>query len=104
MRIDVTNALTGNDEMYGGFGDDFLDGGAGSDLLYRRQGLPIVSAYIESTIKQINLRLKGSEKFWSQGGAEAVLQLWADYLSDRRPLDQFWTQHSETTTGQRSYR
>jgi hypothetical protein len=71
---------------------------------YRRQGLPIVSAYIESTIKQINLRLKGSEKFWSQGGAEAVLQLRAGYLSDRRPLDQFWTQHSETTTGQRSYR
>ncbi len=70
---------------------------------YRREGLPIVSAYIESTIKQLNLRVKGSEKFWSQDGAEAVLQLRADYLSDRQPLEQFWKDHPQTTTGQRCY-
>ncbi len=30
---------------------------------YRRQGLPITSSPIESTVKQINRRVKGSEKF-----------------------------------------
>jgi hypothetical protein len=49
---------------------------------YRREGLPITSSHIESTIKQINRRVKGSEKFWSEGGAEALLQLAADYLSE----------------------
>jgi hypothetical protein len=33
------------------------------------------------TIKQVNRRLKGSEKFWLKGGAEAVLQVRAAYLS-----------------------
>ena len=42
---------------------------------YRREGLPITSSHIESTIKQINRRVKGTEKFWSDGGAEALLQL-----------------------------
>jgi hypothetical protein len=49
---------------------------------YRRLGLPISSAPVESTIKQINRRLKGSEKFWLSGGAEAMLQLRAAQLSD----------------------
>ncbi len=34
---------------------------------YRRQGLPFTSCHIESTIKQINRRVKGSENFWSEG-------------------------------------
>lgn len=46
---------------------------------YRRQGLPITSSHIESTIKQINRRMKGSDKFWDQG-AEPLLQLAADHL------------------------
>lgn len=70
---------------------------------YRQQGLPITSAYVESTIKQINRRVKGSEKFWCHGGAEALLQLAGDYLSDRLPLDQFWHHRPETATGQRRY-
>ena len=37
---------------------------------------------VESTIKQVNRRIKGSEKFWLQGGAEAVLQVRAAYLSE----------------------
>lgn len=68
---------------------------------YRRQGLPITSAYIESTIKQINRRVKGSEKFWNQRGGETLLQLSADYLSDRAPLNHFWQQRPATRTGQR---
>ena len=40
---------------------------------YRREGLPITSAIVESLIKQFNARVKGTEKFWITGGAEAVL-------------------------------
>ena len=54
---------------------------------YRRLGLPISSAPVESTIKQINRRVKGTEKFWLEGGAEAILQLRAAQLSD----DGRWT-------------
>lgn len=49
---------------------------------YRREGLPITSALVESLIKQFNYRVKGSEKFWRSEGAEAVLQGRAAYLSD----------------------
>ena len=48
---------------------------------YRRLGLPISSAPVESTIKQINRRVKGSEKFWLTTGAEAMLQLRSAQLS-----------------------
>ena len=47
---------------------------------------------MESTIKQVNRRIKGSEKFWLKGGAEAVLQVRAAYLSqDDRPR-RLWDQ------------
>jgi hypothetical protein len=49
---------------------------------YRRAGLPITSAAVESLIKQFNLRVKGTEMFWAEGGAEAVLQIRAAYLSE----------------------
>ena len=68
---------------------------------YRRDGLPITTAHIESTIKQINRRVKGSEKFWNEAGAEALLQLAADYLSDQAPLENFWQQRPTTRTGLR---
>lgn len=48
---------------------------------YRREGLPVTSAVVESLIKQFNKRVKGTEKFWLQGGAEAILQGRAAYLS-----------------------
>lgn len=48
---------------------------------YRQMGLPVVSALVESLIKQINLRVKGSEQFWNDGGLEQVLQVRAAYLS-----------------------
>ena len=71
---------------------------------YRRQGLPITSSHVESVVKQINQRVKGTEKFWSEDGSEAVLQLRADYLSDGQPLEAFWQRRQEAATGQRSYR
>lgn len=70
---------------------------------YRRLGLPLTSSHIESTIKQINRRVKGSEKFWSQSTSEAVLQLRADYLSDSAPLRSFWLRHQSRQTGVNAY-
>jgi hypothetical protein len=58
---------------------------------YRRLGLPISSAPVESTIKQINRRVKGSEKFWLNGGAEAMLQLRAAYLSQDDRASAYWS-------------
>ncbi|MBI4570278.1 MAG: hypothetical protein HY719_17940 [Planctomycetes bacterium] len=49
---------------------------------YRRLGLPTTSTLVESLIKQFNIRDKGSEKFWSEGGGEAILQVRAAYLSE----------------------
>jgi len=70
---------------------------------YRRLGLPLTSSHMESTIKQINRRVKGSEKFWAQPTSEAVLQLRADYLSDSAPLDSFWLRHQARQTGVNAY-
>jgi len=58
---------------------------------YRRLGLPITTSHVESTIKQINRRVKGTEKFWDQG-AGPLLQLVADHLSETRPLTKYWRQ------------
>jgi hypothetical protein len=58
---------------------------------YRRLGLPISSAPVESTIKLINRRVKGSEKFWLNGGAEAMLQLRAAYLSEDDRASTYWS-------------
>ena len=70
---------------------------------YRRQGLAITSCHIESTIKQLNYRVKGTEMFWTDDGAEALLQLSADLLCDSRPLDGFWSRRATRMTGYRTY-
>ena len=71
---------------------------------YRKAGLPVTSSLMESTVKQMNRRVKGSEKFWSEEGAEGILQLRADDLSDDEPLKRFWEQRQATASGQRRYR
>lgn len=58
---------------------------------YRKLGLPTSSAPVESLIKQFNRRVKGSEKFWLKGGAEAVLQVRAAYLSEDGRADRYWS-------------
>lgn len=70
---------------------------------YRRLGLPLTSSHIESTIKQVNQRVKGSEKFWCRQTGEAVLQLRADSLSDSRPLTSFWNRWQSQQTGANRY-
>jgi hypothetical protein len=71
---------------------------------YRKAGLPITSSLMESAVKQINQRVKASEKFWSEAGSEAVLQLRADQLSDGEILEKFWERRQAEATGQRRYR
>jgi hypothetical protein len=52
-------------------------------VAYRKQGLPVTSSMVESLIKEVNYRVKGTEKFWDNPeGAEAILQLRAAVLSD----------------------
>lgn len=70
---------------------------------YRCQGLPITSSYVESAVKQFNERVKGTEKFWTEAGAEALLQLRADYLGSGVPLAEFWQDRQDNATGQRRY-
>ncbi len=58
---------------------------------YRRLGLPVSSAAVESTIKQVNRRVKGTEKFWLGKGAEAILQLRAAYLREDDRASTYWS-------------
>ena len=51
--------------------------------VYRQAGLPITSCLIESQVKEMNKRVKGSEKFWNDGPeAEAILQVKAAMIGD----------------------
>jgi hypothetical protein len=54
---------------------------------YRRRGLPWTTSHVESTVKMFNRRVKGSEKFWNESGAEAMLQVRAAFLSEDGRLD-----------------
>lgn len=57
---------------------------------YRRAGLPVSSSMIESLIKEINYRVKGTEKFWNRpAGAESILQVRAAALGDDDRLSQW---------------
>ncbi len=54
---------------------------------YRRDGLPITSSPMESWVKMVNQRVKGSEKFWNNDGhAEAILHLRSAWLGDEDVL------------------
>ncbi|EMI56668.1 hypothetical protein [Rhodopirellula sallentina] len=70
---------------------------------YRRRGYPLTSSIMESTVKQVNRRVKGSEKFWSTDGGEAVLGLRAAYISDSEPMNEYWKHTQQTTNGCRAY-
>ena len=50
---------------------------------YRKEGLPTTSAQMESLVKEVNYRVKGTEKFWNDGpNGEAILQVRAATLGD----------------------
>jgi hypothetical protein len=71
---------------------------------YRRLGLPITSSLMESTVKQLNQRIKGTEKYWNHPNVEAIAQLRCDTLSDSKPLDGFWDRWRNAITGINRYR
>jgi len=57
---------------------------------YRRLGLPVTSALMESLVKEVNYRVKGTEMFWNDpDGAEAILQVRAAALCDDGRLTRY---------------
>ena len=45
--------------------------------------MPVTTPWMESVVKQMSLRVKGTEMFWNDPqGAEAILQVRAGWLSD----------------------
>ena len=61
---------------------------------YRQMGLPVSSSLVESLVKQINHRVKGTEQFRNDGGLEAVLQVRAAYLSEDDRAEKFHERRS----------
>jgi hypothetical protein len=54
---------------------------------YRRDGLPLTSSPVKSWIKQLNQRVKGSDRFWEDGRrGEAILQVRAAWQSEDESL------------------
>lgn len=50
---------------------------------YRQAGMPVTTAWMESLVKEINWRVKGTEMFGNHPeGAEALLQIRATALRD----------------------
>ena len=51
---------------------------------YRQRGLPVTSAVMESLVKQVHQRVKGTEMYWNdnQRGGEGIVQLRSSYLCD----------------------
>jgi hypothetical protein len=74
-----------------------------NDPEYRRRGYPLTSSIMESTVKQVNRRVKGCEKFWSTAGGEAVLGLRAAYISDSKPMENDWQHTQQAAIGCRAY-
>jgi hypothetical protein len=63
---------------------------------YRREGLPVTTAWMESLVKELNYRVKGTEMFWNDPeGAEAILQVRAAALCD----DDRLVSHLQTRPG-----
>lgn len=70
---------------------------------YRRNGLPTTSSLIESQVKEINARVKGSEKFWYETNAEAMLQLICGTLGEDGPTLEDHFQNRPTSPFRRTY-
>ncbi|MEM6777139.1 MAG: hypothetical protein AAF670_05755 [Planctomycetota bacterium] len=71
---------------------------------YRRSGLPVTTSPVESAQKQLNERIKGTEKFWRDESLEPLLQLKADDLSETHDRDAFWHRRGQRNDGFRRRR
>jgi hypothetical protein len=60
---------------------------------YRREGLPITSSWVESSVGDFNARVKSRQKYWNRpNGPEPILQLRAAVLSEDERIDRFFAQ------------
>jgi hypothetical protein len=57
---------------------------------YRRRGWPIGSGTVESGMKQLNKRMKGTDQFWNTDGAESILALRGQWLSQDGRWEHYW--------------
>jgi hypothetical protein len=74
--------------------DYFRTNRAGLDYpLYRSRGWPLASCQVESTIKQMGKRVKGSERHWSLRGVEHTMQVSALLIANDGGWDRFWKRH-----------
>ena len=71
---------------------------------YRCSGLPVTTSPVESAQKQINERIKGTEKFWRDESLEPLLQLKSDDLSETHDRDAFWHRRGKRHDGFRHRR
>jgi hypothetical protein len=71
---------------------------------YRRAGLPLTSSLMESAVKQVSRRVKGTEKFWSSLGGEVILRLRGESLCDDEPLRSHLQNRGHHASGKRTYR
>jgi hypothetical protein len=60
---------------------------------YRRQGLPVTSAHMESYVKEVNYRVKSTSKFFDDGASgEAILEIRSQALCDDNRLERYLDQ------------
>jgi hypothetical protein len=57
---------------------------------FRKNGWPLGSGIIESTVKQLGKRVKGTEKHWNLSGADATLHVIASLIADDGAWEDFW--------------
>jgi hypothetical protein len=62
---------------------------------YRGRGWPIGSGVIESGVKQLGQRVKGSEKFWREEKVETILALRCLWLSEDERWSRYWMRRQE---------
>jgi len=65
---------------------------------FRRRGWPLASGIVESTVKQVGQRVKGSEKHWGMPGVETTLQIVTHLISTDGAWDRFWNRHPLSKT------
>lgn len=57
---------------------------------FRQRGWPTGSSIIESTVKQVGKRVKGTEKLWSLPGVEQTLQVVTHLIANDGAWNRFW--------------
>ncbi|MBI4689006.1 MAG: hypothetical protein HY754_01840, partial [Nitrospirae bacterium] len=65
---------------------------------YRKKGLPVSSCHVESLIKQFNIRIKSSEKFWNKSSVKGIIKLKASIFSNDDSYRNFWNNRHDYQT------